>query len=168
VAKFVNSYPAIEIKHEIKDEDSLVTNTPITLKVSLVAEDDDEEEGSKTAVSGNVSHFVFVSSPAHKTVETHSPGERKIYEMVDLLVAHDLPMREGVKDALEMELNMMLFPILLKPVRSIVAHFLENERAKPQSPFSHYIEQAISMLRLFFERIGSRSTCRRRSVSARC
>jgi neurofibromin 1 len=73
--------------------------------------------------------------------------------MVDLLVADDLRMREGVKDALGTELNTALFPILLKHLKSIVAHFFENDRAKPQSPFSHFIEQAISMLRLFFERI---------------
>ncbi|OAV89866.1 hypothetical protein PTTG_28520 [Puccinia triticina 1-1 BBBD Race 1] len=74
-------------------------------------------------------------------------------EMVDLLVADDLRMREGVKDALGTELHTALFPILLKHLKSIVAHFFEHERAKPQSPFSHFIEQAISMLRLFFERI---------------
>ncbi|PLW05507.1 hypothetical protein PCASD_23830, partial [Puccinia coronata f. sp. avenae] len=79
--------------------------------------------------------------------------DRYIQEMVDLLVADDLRMREGVKDALGTELHTSLFPILLKHLRSIVAHFFENERAKPQSPFSHFIEQAISMLRLFFERI---------------
>jgi len=78
--------------------------------------------------------------------------DRYIQEMVDLLVADDLRMREGVKDALGTELNTALFPILLKHLRSIVAHFFENDRAKPQSPFSHFIEQAISMLRLFFER----------------
>ncbi|KAA1100860.1 Ras GTPase activating protein ira2 [Puccinia graminis f. sp. tritici] len=65
----------------------------------------------------------------------------------------DLRMREGVKDALGTELNMVLFPILLKHLKSIVAHFFENDQAKPQSPFSHFIEQAISMLRLFCERI---------------
>jgi hypothetical protein len=74
--------------------------------------------------------------------------------MVDLLVADDLRMREGVKDALGTELHTSLFPILLKNLQSIVAHFFENERATPQSPFSHFIKQAISMLRLFFERIG--------------
>ncbi|OAV92771.1 hypothetical protein PTTG_04966 [Puccinia triticina 1-1 BBBD Race 1] len=74
--------------------------------------------------------------------------------MVDLLVADDLRMREGVKDALGMELNTALFPILLKHLKSIVAHFFEHEQAKPQSPFSHFIEQAISMLRLFFKRIN--------------
>ncbi|OAV98832.1 hypothetical protein PTTG_10958 [Puccinia triticina 1-1 BBBD Race 1] len=79
--------------------------------------------------------------------------DRYIQEMVDLLVADDLRMREGVKDALGTELHTALFPILLKHLKSIVAHFFEHERAKPQSPFSHFIEQAISMLRLFFERI---------------
>lgn len=79
--------------------------------------------------------------------------DRYIQEMVDLLVADDLRMREGVKDALGMELNTALFPILLKHLRSIVAHFFDNDRPKPQSPFTHFIEQAISMLRLFFERI---------------
>ncbi|KAA1136272.1 Ras GTPase activating protein ira2 [Puccinia graminis f. sp. tritici] len=80
--------------------------------------------------------------------------DRYIQEMVDLLVADDLRMREGVKDALGTELNTALFPILLKHLKSIVAHFFENDRVKPQSPFSHFIEQAISMLRLFFERIS--------------
>ncbi|PLW39261.1 hypothetical protein PCASD_05356 [Puccinia coronata f. sp. avenae] len=80
--------------------------------------------------------------------------DRYIQEMVDLLVADDLRMREGVKDALGTELHTSLFPILLKHLQSIVAHFFENERATPQSPFSHFIKQAISMLRLFFERIG--------------
>ncbi|WAR61458.1 hypothetical protein PtB15_12B143 [Puccinia triticina] len=79
--------------------------------------------------------------------------DRYIQEMVDLLVADDLRMREGVKDALGTELHTALFPILLKHLKSIVAHFFEHKRAKPQSPFSHFIEQAISMLRLFFERI---------------
>ncbi|MBW0469189.1 hypothetical protein O181_008904 [Austropuccinia psidii MF-1] len=76
-----------------------------------------------------------------------------IQEMVDLLVADDLRMREGVKDALGTELNVTLFPVLLKHLKSIVAHFFDNDRAKPQSPFTHFIEQAISMLRLFFERL---------------
>ncbi|PLW35381.1 hypothetical protein PCASD_15514 [Puccinia coronata f. sp. avenae] len=79
--------------------------------------------------------------------------------MVDLLVAHDLPMREGVKDALEMELNMMLFPILLKPVRSIVAHFLENERAKPQTdwePLNVQTSERVSALLIDFVRYVNR------------
>lgn len=73
--------------------------------------------------------------------------------MVDLLVADDLRMREGVKDALGSELSPSLFPVLLKHLKSIVAHFFEHDRPKPQSPFTHFIEQAITMLRLFFERI---------------
>ncbi|CAH7670866.1 hypothetical protein BY996DRAFT_4641287 [Phakopsora pachyrhizi] len=80
--------------------------------------------------------------------------DRYIQEMVDLLVADDLKMREGVKDALGMELNSSLFPILLKHLKSIVAHFFENDQPKPQSPFTHFIEQTISMLRLFFERLN--------------
>lgn len=69
-------------------------------------------------------------------------------------MADDLRMREGVKDALGTELSVSLFPILLKHLKSIVAHFFEHDRPRPQSPFTHFIEQAISMLRLFFERLN--------------
>ncbi|KAH9819427.1 hypothetical protein DFH28DRAFT_1080087 [Melampsora americana] len=71
--------------------------------------------------------------------------DRYLQEMVDLLVADDLRMREGVKDALGTELSVSLFPILLKHLKSIVAHFFEHGRPKPQSPFTHFIEQAISI-----------------------
>ncbi|KAA1115571.1 DEIH-box ATPase [Puccinia graminis f. sp. tritici] len=93
VAQFVNSYPAIEIKHEIEDEDSLVTNTPITLKVSLVAEDEEEEEGSKTAVAGNV-----VLAPFYPTVKqdcwwliVEDPKQKKLLGLKKVTGATPLP-----------------------------------------------------------------------------
>lgn len=50
VAQFVNSHPSIEMGYEIEDEDGLTTNTPITLKVSLTT---DEDEDEKRPVAGN-------------------------------------------------------------------------------------------------------------------
>jgi hypothetical protein len=48
--------------------------------------------------------------------------------MVDLLVADGLRMREGEKDALGTELHASgLFPILLKHLWLIVAHFFGDE-----------------------------------------
>lgn len=61
VAQFVNSHPSIEMGYEIEDEDGLTTNTPITLKVSLTAEEDEDE---KVPVAGNV-----VIAPFYPTVK---------------------------------------------------------------------------------------------------
>jgi pre-mRNA-splicing helicase BRR2 len=42
VAKFVNSYPNIEVAYEVEDQDELDSSTPITLSVTLDREADEE------------------------------------------------------------------------------------------------------------------------------
>ena len=46
VARFCNAYPSVEVTYEIEDEDSLTASSPITLKVSLSKEPDDEDDPS--------------------------------------------------------------------------------------------------------------------------
>jgi hypothetical protein len=79
--------------------------------------------------------------------------DRFIQEMVDLLVADDARMREAVKDALGSDLSPSLFPILFKHLKSIVVHFFDDIPGAKE-PYTHFIDQAVAMLRLIFDRVS--------------
>ncbi|KAJ9115096.1 hypothetical protein QFC22_005424 [Naganishia vaughanmartiniae] len=49
VAKFVNSYPNIEVEHEIEDSDDLTAGDPITMKIKLARDVDEDDEDDQTA-----------------------------------------------------------------------------------------------------------------------
>lgn len=89
------------------------------------------------------------STPANRPKQ----ADTFIQEMVDMLVADDLQTREGVKDALGIELDASLVPVLLKHLRTIVDHFFVDDVPRPQPPYTHFLEQTLYMLRLFLDRM---------------
>ncbi|RSH79448.1 DEIH-box ATPase [Apiotrichum porosum] len=60
VAKFVNSYPNIEVSYEVEDADSLDSTTPVTLNVTLDREADEENPDDMAADAPHFPHRKLV------------------------------------------------------------------------------------------------------------
>ncbi|GJN87131.1 hypothetical protein Rhopal_000076-T1 [Rhodotorula paludigena] len=74
VANFVNSYPSLEVTHEFEDTDDLSAGEPITLKVQLEREVDEDEEVNTTVVAPffpqkhNEQWWIVVGDPTTRTL----------------------------------------------------------------------------------------------------
>lgn len=103
--------------------------------------------------SASASQHLHPGAPSSLTRDEEPLLSHVAQEMVDMLVAENLQTREGVKDALGMELHPSLFPTLMQHLQAIVRHFFEDEKPKPQAPYTHFVEQTLAMLRLFLDRV---------------
>jgi pre-mRNA-splicing helicase BRR2 len=98
VAKFVNSYPNIEVSHEFEDTDDLKAGEPITMRVTLERDVDEDEQDDQVVDAPYypgkkmVNWWLVVGDASTRTLY----GIKKVTVKKQLNTKLDLTLPEGV------------------------------------------------------------------------
>jgi hypothetical protein len=79
---------------------------------------------------------------------------RFVHQMVDMLVADHVQVRDAVRDQLGSDLSPVLFPRLFRQIQNILANFIQDGAAPTtQDVFTNFVDQAVSVLCLVLDRL---------------
>ncbi|WWC73068.1 uncharacterized protein I206_107033 [Kwoniella pini CBS 10737] len=86
--------------------------------------------------------------------DPHVPVELFVKQCVDLLVSASVNVRETVKNALGSELPTNGCRMLVGPMIKLLSHAISPSGVNISEPFTIFVEQAVSVLRLLIDRMG--------------
>lgn len=81
--------------------------------------------------------------------------ENFLRECVDLLPSSSIHVRESVKEALGNELSIVFLQLLLAQMSRLLSHCIGPTGVTVSEPFTHFTEQAISIIRLSVDRMSA-------------
>lgn len=182
VARFVNAYPSVEVAYEIEDEASLTAGVPITLKVSLTKEPEDEDDpASAPPVAGATVVAPFFPGVKQESwwLVVEDPAAKKLLGLKKVTASTALPTKIEftipAPGKHELKLDLICECVtLFHPLHAAVADdrrtalmsgSIGNSRSRSRSPRA---SRATKMILTRTWRMGKREcTCRAACIAKR-